>query len=537
MRKLLFWLLCGGLLLSPVRAQSLSDQILESMTLREKVAQMFVLSFYGSALNEPIRDLLQDWHPGAVVLLPSNLETPEQITRLTNAIQQSLQDTVGIPALIAVDQEGGIIAHLEEGFTRLPVPMLVAATRDAELAYQFGEAIAVEMRAVGLNMNLAPVADLYTNPRNPIIGRRSFGEDPRMVADAVTGVVRGMQAAGVVATVKHFPGHGATDTDSHIELPVLNLDFTALDSRELVPFRAAIAENVGAVMTAHIHFPELGDNEPLPASLSANVIQGVLREELQYDGLVITDALDMDAIDTVYSPQAAALAAIQAGNDLILLGAHISPDAQIRAYEAVVAAVESGQIPLERIEASVRRILETKERFGLLDWQPLDANSARERIDLTAHEELITQLFAAGITLIRDTQDLLPLPDGTAFIYPASMPGLWRTCQRDSWVPLGVAANPTEDDIVRAVDLAWRSPAAVIFTQNAAESPAQRALAQALPPEKTLVVALWSPFDDEVLPSVSSYLVTYSPLQASHPALCAILQGNAAARGMFPFWR
>jgi beta-N-acetylhexosaminidase len=524
-------------LLIPVRGQSASDRLLATMSLEEKVAQMFVMSFYGSTLNEPIRNLLRDWHPGAVVLLPSNLESPEQITRLTNAIQQTLVDTVGIPAWISVDQEGGVIAHLEEGFTRWPVPMLLTATRDEQLAYQFGEALAAEMRAVGLNMNLAPVADLYSNPDNPIIGRRSFGEDPQMVAETVAAVVRGMQDHGVLATVKHFPGHGATDTDSHLELPMLALDAAQLAERELVPFRAAIESGVGAVMMAHIHFPMLGDAEPVPASLSANVIHGLLREELAYDGLVITDALDMDAIDTVYRPEEAALAAIVAGNDLILLGAHISPEAQIRAYQGVVEAVNSDVIPLARIEESVRRILDAKEQSGILDWEALDPDTARERIDLAGHEALVNDFFAAGITLLRDTNLLLPLPEDTLFLYPASSPALWRACARPEWSPLGISVHPTADEIAQVADLGRRAPAVVVFTQNAAESPQQQALIRSLPPERTLVVALWSPFDNQVLPEVSSYLVTYSPLPNSYGALCAILNGNASARGTFPFWR
>jgi beta-N-acetylhexosaminidase len=537
MTKRVLWLLLSVLLLVPVQAQSAVDALLASMSLQQKVAQMFVLSFYGAAINEPVRDLLRAWQPGAVVLLPSNLQNPEQITRLTNAIQQALVESGGVPAWITVDQEGGLIAHLETGFTRWAVPMLLTATRDEQLAYQFGEALAAEMRAVGLNMNLAPVADLYSNRQNPIIGRRSFGEEPAMVAATISAVVRGMQDAGVLATVKHFPGHGDTDSDSHLELPQVLVDRETLFTRELVPFRAAMASDVGAVMVAHLYFPALGDAEALPASLSERVISGLLRGELGYDGLIITDALDMDAIDTVYSPEEAAIRAIEAGNDLILLGAHISPEAQIRSYEAVTQAVEAGSIPLERIEASVRRILLAKERFGVLGWQALDAERAAERIDLDGHARLLESMFTAGITVVRDASGLIPLPDGAAFIFPASEPGLWRECRTESWVPLGVAANPTADDIAAASQLASGASAVVIFTQNAAESAQQRALAAAMPAEKTLVVALWSPFDDEVLPAVSSYMVTYSPLSASYPAVCAILRGENVARGMLPFWR
>ncbi|MGJ3238341.1 MAG: beta-N-acetylhexosaminidase [Anaerolineae bacterium] len=515
----------------PARAQTTVERLLDEMTLEQKVAQMFVMSFYGSQLNEPAGDLLTAWQPGAVVLLPSNLQDPSQITRLTNDIQQSLIDAGGVPAFIAVDQEGGIIAHLEDGFTVWPVPSLLTATQNLELAQQVGQAFASEMLAVGINMNLAPVADLQTNPDNPIIGRRAFGNDPQMVAPMVAGFVQGMQAHGVLATLKHFPGHGDTDADSHLELPIITADLDQLWARELQPFRAGIEAGAGAIMTAHIHFSQIDMDAIRPASLSSNVIQGLLRDELGHQGLVITDALDMDAIDTIYSPAQAALNAIIAGNDLILLGAHISPDNQAQAMQAVVDSVRTGTLNESRINQSVRRILQAKAQYNVLDWHALDALSASDRIDSGTHAILIDRLFQQGITQVHDEGDLFPLTGRTLMIYPAYRGTLGLACSQGDWQFAAISLNPDADTIRAVADSALYADNVLVFTENMVAHPAQAELVRALPAERTAVIALWSPFDALHMPAIASYWVTYSPLPQAYEPLCDMLHGEIPTQG------
>lgn len=527
----LSFLSIGSLGFNSVRAQQPSvDALLAGMTLEQQVAQMFMVSFYGAPMNEPARALLRDWQPGAVVFLPSNLGNPEQVTRLTNDIQTTLIESGGWPALIAVDQEGGIIAHLEDGFTRWPVPMLLTATQDPALAHQFGQALAAELRAVGINMNLAPVADLNTNPDNPIIGRRSFGSEPQLVAPIIAEVVHGMQAGGVLATVKHFPGHGDTDSDSHITLPVVSYSQQFLKSRELIPFQAAIDAGASAVMAAHIVYPNLEPEPGIPASLSTNIVTDLLRTEMNFEGLAITDALDMDAIDTNYTPEAAAIAAINAGHDLILTGAHIGPDTHRRVFEAVVQAVNNGDISRSRIEQSVRRILSVKVEYDFLNWQVLDASTADERIPLSTHAQLVDQLFRNGITVVRGS-DQLPLQENSLIIYPATQPSLWRACEGNGWDGLGVSSRPTEQEIAWAASSATSAGQIVVFTQNAADNASQQSLVAALPAERTTVVAMQSPYDLWELPQTSGYMATYSPLTAGYAAICAILEGEIVARG------
>jgi beta-N-acetylhexosaminidase len=507
------------------------DAVLNSLTLEQKVGQMFMVTFYGYPPNEQARDLLNTWQPGAVALLPENLGTPLDITSLTNTIQQIVIDNGSVPMFIAVDQEGGMISHLEEGFTEFPAPSLWTATQDNALVYELGQAMAQEMLAVGINMNLAPVADLDTNPNNPIIGRRSWGSYPDLVAPMLTAWIQGAQDMGMLATAKHFPGHGDTSTDSHVTLPVITADIDRLRGVELVPFTSAIQVQVGAIMMAHIDFTELDDVENLPASLSPAIINGLLREEMGYSGIVMTDAMDMDAIDTVYSPIGRALRAIEAGNDWILLGANISPNAQAEAMQAVVDAVRAGTISEQRIDASVRRILIAKERFGVFDWQPLDPNTVDTRLNRMEHEALVSRLFVSGITLVKDDFGALPMPENTLFIYPATRPSLWQACQREDIQPLGVSGSPSDEEIAWATTAAQNASHVVVFTWNASTDPSQVALVNALPVEKTLVIALQDVRDIESFSQVGAYMVTYSPMLSANLAICDILLGNVSVKG------
>lgn len=531
LRLQLFFLLLICLV-QPIQAQSTDiESILASMSLEQKVSQMFVVSFFGSVMTEPAEELLSTWQPGGVVFLPSNVENPAQITRLTNEIQQILVDSGGFPAFITLDQEGGLISRLGDGFTRWPAPALLTATQNPELAYQFGKALAEEMQAVGLNMNLAPVADLQTNSDNPIIGRRSFGSDPEMVSPILKAVIQGMQENGILATVKHFPGHGDTNADSHIELPVLSYSEYELLNRELIPFNAAISVGVESVMVAHISFPKIEGNTETPASLSYTIITKLLRERLGFQGLVITDALDMDAIDTVYSPGEAAIRAIQAGNDLVLIGAHVGAKTQGQAMQKVVDAVRNGEISESRINESVRRILSTKDRYGILDWQALEPDTAETRINHEAHEPFIYQMFNEGITLVQDNQNLLPVSGRVVMIYPWERLSLWTACQAANWQAFGIPQFPSDEEIQGAYQTTLSADRIIVFTKDVENNLAQQNLVWILPPEKTIVIALATPNDIQFLPDISTYLVTYSSLQQSHQTICDILHGRQTAQG------
>ena len=347
-----------GLLIAPAR-QSLVD----SMTLEQQVAQMFMVTVHGSVLPEAGRDFLQRWQPGATVLFTSNADPPAALTHLTNSYQLALVDVGAPPLLIAVDQEGGVAQRLYQGMTVLPVPLLLTAAHDETLARQMGGVVAEELRAVGVNMNLAPVADLLTNLDNPVLGRRTYGSDPQLSGQTISALTEGMQSGGVLATLKHFPGHGDTSDDSHTELPVLNLSRERLESTELVPFKMGIKAGAQAVMVAHIWFSALEPQPDLPASLSSKVVTGLLRQEIGFQGLIMTDALDMDAIDRRFSYPRAAVMAVQAGADLLAMGPGIGFETQAEMMQAVIDAVHQGEISPERIRESAARILAIKAQL------------------------------------------------------------------------------------------------------------------------------------------------------------------------------
>lgn len=508
------------------------------MTLEQRVAQMFMVTLHGQQITEVGSTFLRDWQPGAVVLFTSNIGTPQSMTRLTNAYQQAITSAGGIPLLISIDQEGGVVQRLTDGFTILPSPLLVTAAGDAAVAQQVGQMVGEELAAVGINMNLAPVADLETNRENPIIFRRSPGSDPYLAGTAAANFALGLQSRGVLATLKHFPGHGETTVDSHAELPVVRLDRERLESVEIEAFRQGIEAGVAAIMVAHISYPALESEENLPASLSHNIITGILRKELGFQGLVLTDAMDMGAIDTQYSYTKAAIMAIQAGVDIISPGPGIGLETQRQMIQGVIDAVRSGEISEARIDESAQRILNTKARFGILDWQPLDENTAPERINLAQHAQVIENLFRSSVTVAYDRHNFIPLTADRriAIIFLATRAQIQQECSQYNpnirWV--GVADSPSDEQIGWAAEAARWADTAVVFTQNAIYNPRQQALVNALPQEKTIAVSIFSAYDWQTYPNVAGYVATYSPMRPAVPAACAVLFGAIPARGVLP---
>lgn len=534
--SLLLLLVVSPLSLSFTKSQSSEsdiEMIIAQMTLEQKVGQLFMVNLFGEDLTYAGLDVLQIWQPGAVLLMENNITTPDRIATLTNSYQQAIIDAGGIPLFIATDQEGGLIQRLREGFTIFPVPMLLTATADSDLIMRTGQAMADELRAVGVNMNLAPVADLNTNINNPIIGRRSAGNVIELVNPMLRAFIDGLQAHNVMATVKHFPGHGDTFADSHVELPIISADRERLFAVELPPFIASIESGVGAVMVSHIWFTAIDPQENVPSSLSYNVVTGLLREELGFEGIIMTDALDMDAIDTVYGSAQASIRAIQAGVDLIAIGANVGEARQMETMQAVVNAVRAGEISETQIDESVRRILQAKADYGVLDWTPLTPTDLS--LDPSSNEALITEIFQSGVTVAYDENNLVPLAEDQSIgiIYPANRASVRRECgdyQEDiRW--LAVSDSPSQSEIDSAVALSNQVDNVVVFTRNAYYDNAQIRLVNSLPRERTIVVALHSVYDWLRFPNIGAYMVTYSPLDPAIPASCAILFGELPVLG------
>ena len=391
-----------------------AELTLARLTLAERAAQLmmpWILGDFapdGSAGSNRALEMLERHGVGGIIV---SAGSPTEVAVKLNRLQGRSR----IPLLVGADLETGAgfrfrspvaLPGLIElgGATDFPPLMAVGATGDEDLAYAMGRITAVESRALGVHLPFAPVLDVNNNPDNPVINVRSFGEDPAAVARLGAAFVRGLQEWGATATGKHFPGHGDTNVDSHVDLPVIRVDRARLDSLELLPYRMAISVGMGAVMTAHLAIPEVTGSATLPATLSGQVLTGMLRGDLGFDGLIITDALDMQAVDRRFPRGEAAVRALEAGADLLLM-----PPDVATAVRAVVAAVQTGRIPEERLNRSVLRILRLKEQMGLPDAPRIDVERVAERVGIPAHQEVAQQIAERSITVLRNEGGLLPL--------------------------------------------------------------------------------------------------------------------------------
>ncbi len=394
------------------------------MTLDEKVGQLIFSSINASYLStdsdefERLRHLVRDLKVGGFHVFGGAEAFPQVMLNPVwgggNAMRKGepysaalllnrLQSESAIPLLTSGDFEGGA-AYILNGATRLPRAMVIGATGDDQLAFRAGVVGATEARAIGVNIDFYPVVDVNNNPRNPVINLRSFGEDPAAVARMAVAYIKGIQSTGAFATAKHFPGHGDTNVDTHLGLAVINHPRERLDAVELVPFRAAIAAGVDAVMSSHIVLPALDPAPGIPATLSRPILTGILRNELKFGGLIFTDSMTMDAISKMFSHDKAAAEAVKAGADFVL---H-SPDDDA-AFKGIRAAVAAGEITPAQLDASVERILRAKARLGLHVNRQVDPAGIAAKFGTRAHAEVAQEINDRGITLIRDERSQVPL--------------------------------------------------------------------------------------------------------------------------------
>lgn len=523
------------------------EALLASMSTRQKVGQLFMISLGGGQLSDAQVQFLQTYQPGSISLFGRNVEgkTPEGVTTYVNNLQTAITTADGVPLFVAIDHEGGRVQRLMDGFTQFPEPSIIGATNDPAVAEMVGMAMGRELSAVGINFNLAPVADLLTRDdmlnTSRVLNHRTLSQDPQLVGELAAGIIRGMSEQGVLGTLKHFPGHAQTDTDSHAELATVLLDRETALATNIRAFEVAIQNGAESVMLGHLYYPALEPSENLPASLSPTLIS-LLRDDLQFDGLIITDALDMGAVVNQYPIAQASVMAFNAGVDMLVMGPNAAFSDQLAAMDAVLSALESGEVSMDRLDESVRRILTLKATYGLLDWQALDPATTAERMDTAASFQTLVALFEAGITVVRDQNSLLPLSpsDNTAIIYPVGKPLFLETCsqylpdaiyQTYSWWPYDwefgatqAAARNADIVVVIAENIGWNTPQAEIVA--------------GLPLEKVIYVSLWKPFEWEDIaalnPNTPGFIATYSTQEAAQIALCNVISGQAPMRGRLP---
>ena len=552
------------------------ETTLKKMTLDDKVGQLLVSSFQSDFMStdspdfeklvravheyrvggfhvfggaEAAPDVLLDAHYGS-----TTLGQPLAAASILNR----LQAIAPYPLLNSADFETGAGFRLE-GATTFPRNMAFGAAGDEKLAYQAGRVTAVESRAIGVQVNFGPVVDVNNNPRNPVINTRSFGEDPALVARLGSAYVRGLQDGGMIATLKHFPGHGDTDVDSHLGLPIIRDPRATIESTELPPFKAGIAAGAGAVMTGHIEMPALDPAPNTPTTLSQPIVSGVLRRELGFDGLIYTDSMGMAGVTQLYTPGDAAVRAIKAGNDVVL---H-SPD-EGAAFAGLKAAVESGQIPRAQLDASVERILRAKAFAGLNRTRAVNLDALPTIVGGREHQAIADEVSQRSMTLVKDQRDQVPLkaPRSAHVLYLSILdsPSGWRIAApsrtfipelKQRWpnvtaIELSERSTANEVELVRAIAPRYDAIVASVFVRAASGSgrmdlpPNMQALLRALARQteqskKPFVAVLFgNPYTAAFLPDVPAILVTYDFYDRAERSAVRALAGEAAIAGHLP---
>jgi beta-N-acetylhexosaminidase len=532
------------------------------MTLEEKIGQMLLFGWQAegaegpspsegypgakpeeaaTTLNANARRLLDEWKVGGVILMGRNVESPEQVARLANDFQAAAGP---VPVFFSTDQEGGHVARMKAPFTVMPGNMPLGATRDDQLAYAAAHAVGEELTAIGINLNFAPSADVNNNPDNPIIGVRSYGEDADLVAGMAAAQVKGYQDAGTIACAKHFPGHGDTAVDSHLGLATIPYGMDRLEQVELVPFKAAIAAGVSFIMTAHIIFEALDPKRP--ATLSPAVVDGLLRRDLGYQGVVITDCMEMKGIRDHYGLGEAAVMAIEAGVD-ILAACH-TPERQEAVRNALLDAVRSGRLSEARVDRSVERILACKRKFRLDERRAVDVSAVGRVVGAEEHRSIEQDIARKSITVVKDEAARIPLPDGAVLVLgPETTAKTLATrladLRQSEVASLGIGPEFSEEEIESVRHAAKGADAVVLLTKHKEPwtvTPQNEAAQADLVREFTttgvplVVVALRNPYDIRHFPEVGTYVATYGYTAASIAALAEVLAGKFPAQGRLP---
>ena len=514
------------------------DAIIASMTVEEKVGQLLMIGFGGTHVTPHIRFWVRERHVGGVALFSRNITGLEQTARFTRELHALTADST--PMFVALDQEGGNVVRVREGAMILPGNMALGATRSPTLAYVAGQGLAIDLRLLGFNMNLAPVLDVNSNPKNPVIGVRSYGEKPDLVAELGSWYVRGQQEMGVVAVAKHFPGHGDTQSDSHFSMPSIDADMSRLNEIELAPFRAAIDAGLDAVMTAHIALPRISEDPRVPATLSTRVIGGILREQLGFEGVVITDGLEMQGIVEQYGSGKAAVLAILAGADMPMI--LWTPKKKEEVYQALLEAVRSGEISHERLDQSVHRILTAKNKRGLFErkLEPLETVLQGGNKNVV-HQQVARRIAREAVTLVRNHGDVLPLRSvryrKVAVLAP---PGAFASILGKEpnvevlTVPYIPSRERRKEDVAEAIDIARDADLLVMAVMNRYHVEMAKQVTKALPYLPVAIVSLASPYYITSVPDIDAYVCTYSYLDDAQTAAANAVLGRAPMLGKLP---
>ncbi len=524
---------------------------IDEMSLTEQIGQLLMVGFPTTTPSQEIIDLIQHYHVGGIILFSRNVHDTQQTLELTHALQMAARAAGHrFPLLIAIDQENGMVRRLGQGATIFPGNMALGAIGTEEIAYNVALATGGELRGLGINMNLAPVADVNNNPANPVIGVRSFGEDPQQVGRLVSAMVRGYREAGVVCSLKHFPGHGDTAVDSHLALPVVPYTMERLEQMELVPFRSGIEAGADSVMVAHIYFSQLMPQEVVPATVSPTIVRGLLRERMGFGGLIVSDCMEMKAVSETIGTEHATVMALQAGTDLVLVS-HLYTR-QRGSLEAIQAAVQAGELSPQAIGEAAERVLALKAR--VLSWESLPDLAAPIEVSSPAHQQLSERAYELSTTMVRNDEALLPLslqPDERVLVlfprraafdevsdrnYPDEFLAECIRQRHPQVSSMGVELDHTGRADEKVLQAARQCDLVIMVTINANRDQRQAALMQRLVQagRRVIGIAVYNPYDLMAFPRLRTYLVTYEYTRPALAAATRVLFGEIPARGRLP---
>lgn len=527
--------------------------VLRKMTLREKVGQLFVSQLHGQSPDEADpknreefgvdtpAEVVRKYALGGVIYFNNddsdNIDSPTQIAKLSNGLQRAaMSSNSRLPLTIGTDQESGRVTRIAAPATEFPGAMSLGATRSQEDARTAAGIMGSELRAMGITQNYAPDADVNSNPANPVIGIRSFASKPELAAQMVAAQVGGFQGS-VASTAKHFPGHGDTDTDSHVDLPVINSTKEHWAKVDAPPFRAAIEAGIDSVMSGHLKFPKI-DPSGEPGTLSPKILTGLLRKELGFTGVVVTDSLRMEGVRTLHPDEEIPVLALKAGADQLLMPANLDV-----AINSVLAAVRSGELTEQRIDASVTRILKVKRERGVLADPLVDVGAVGETVGTAEHLATAQRITDRTVTALRNDTNLLPLREKPNKILvtggDADSTGTLAEqigARGPATTAVPTDAEPTDETISKAVTAAKANDLVVVLTNGAATDPQQQKLVRALngTGKPVVAAAIGVPYDPGYLERQKTWLLTYSDMPVATESLARVLFGEVSPQGKLP---
>lgn len=508
---------------------------MNNLTAKQKVGQRLIAGFDGTQLSDEIIALVREYKVGNIILFRHNIESAQQLKALCDEIQKLVQAETGIPAFITIDQEGGMVTRLSQDASNIPGAMAIASTGNPENAYRAGYITGQELRAMGVNFNLAPNMDINSHADNPVIGVRSYGDTPETVCRYGLEMIRGLADAGVASSAKHFPGHGDTNVDSHLSLPKVDKPLQELEQNELRPFAEAIKAGIPSIMTTHILFPQL-EPKKIPATMSRKIVTELLRQRMGFQGLVISDCMEMSAIKQYYGTVNGIVSAMKAGVDMVFVS-H-TPSVAVEAVKAVLQELENGSMDTAEMDASIQRILACKEKYIHTELLPLEIVGCAE------HKHAVQEIMDKTLTLVGGER--VPLGDKPWFLAPYAFRVTLASNVEDKSLSFAeymvqhlggdgtnLSPNPTNEEIAQLVQQAGKYSSAVVGTYNGHLHRGQLQLVKALAESGIPVtaVALRNPYDLASMPQNVCRLAAFEYTPLGLDAVVRFLRGELTPTG------